>query len=88
MQRKDVINVLILINRAFYLRAYQIFNPRNAMYISRSNGMTNSNVLIQRDTLINANTIEELTSSLYSEEEKAKFASINSRNKEILLEAS
>jgi hypothetical protein len=33
-----------------------IFNPRNAMYISRIDGKLNSDLLVQRDTLINANT--------------------------------
>ena len=43
------------------------------MYISRSNGMTNSDVLVQRDTLINANTLEGLVSNSYSEEELAEL---------------
>ena len=41
------------------------------MYISRSNGMTNSDVLVQRDTLINANTLHHLSENGYTEEEKA-----------------
>lgn len=71
-----MLNILYILNREFYLRAYQIFNPRNAMYISRSNGMLNSDVLIQRDTLINANTLEGLSSNLYSDEEKDNIKKI------------
>ena len=39
------------------------------MYISRSNGMLNSDVLVQRDTLINSNTLVGLTRDLYTEVE-------------------
>lgn len=54
---------------AFFERAYQIFNPRNSMYISRSNGLLNPDILVQRDTLINSNTLVGLTKDLYTEEE-------------------
>ena len=46
------------------------------MYISRSNGMTNSDVLVQRDTLINANTLHHLAEKGYTEEEKAMLAKL------------
>ena len=72
----DVLNILSIISGAFFERAYQIFNPRNAMYISRSNGLTNSDVLVQRDTLINANTLHHLSEKGYTEEEKAMFAKL------------
>lgn len=39
------------------------------MYISRSNGMLNKDVLVQRDTLINSNTLVGLTKDLYTPEE-------------------
>ena len=39
------------------------------MYISRSNGMLNKDILVQRDTLINSNTLVGLTKDLYTEEE-------------------
>ena len=41
------------------------------MYISRSNGMTNSDVLVQRDTLINANTLHHLAEKGYTADELA-----------------
>lgn len=46
------------------------------MYISRSNGMLNNDVLVQRDTLINSNTLIGLTRDLYTEEELAELKSI------------
>ena len=73
----DVLNILHLINHAFYERAYQIFNPRNAMYISRSNGFLSKDVLVQRDTLINANTLESLTNKKYTKEEIEKFTQLS-----------
>ena len=69
----DVLNIFHIVSDAFFERAYQIFNPRNAMYISRSNGMLNSDVLVQRDTLINSNTLVGLTKDLYTEEELAEL---------------
>ena len=52
----DVINVLYIINNDFLERAEAVFNPRNAMYISRNDGKFNNAVNFQRDTIINANT--------------------------------
>jgi len=46
------------------------------MYISRSNGMLNAGVLVQRDTLINSNTLVGLTKGLYTEEELAELKKI------------
>ena len=79
----DVLNIMLLINQAFYIRAYQIFNPRNCMYISRSNGMCNKDVLPQRDTLINSNTIVGLVKDKYSQDDLkmiTKLLDINQTN--------
>lgn len=73
----DVLNILNIISDAFFIRAYQIFNPRNAMYISRSNGKCNSDVLVQRDTLINANTLTHLAGNDYTADEIAKIKALN-----------
>jgi len=72
----DVLNIFHITNQAFFERAYQIFNPRNSMYISRSNGMLNSGVLVQRDTLINSNTLVGLTKNMYTEEELMELRSV------------
>ncbi len=73
----DVLNILNIISEAFFIRAYQIFNPRNAMYISRSNGKCNSDVLVQRDTLINANTLTHLAGGDYTDSELARIKALN-----------
>ena len=53
----DVLNILCIINKAFFEGCYEIFNPRNNMYISHNNGLANQQVCVQRDTIINANTL-------------------------------
>ncbi len=72
----DVLNVLFLCNAQFIERAMQIFNPRNAMYISRSDGLFNKSVMVQRDTVINANTLVSLTKNDYSESDLAKMEAL------------
>ena len=60
-------------NQTFIRLAWEKFNPRNAMYISRDNGYFNANAYMQRDTLINANTLARLGRENYTQEEIAKF---------------
>lgn len=55
------------------------------MYISRSNGMLNKDVLVQRDTLINANTMEELVSDDYSDDEKQAIEDLTKRNNSMVV---
>ena len=56
----DALNILHIINNAFFVRAYEIYNPRNAMQISRNDGRFNDYVCIQRDTLLNVNQFSNL----------------------------
>ena len=72
----DELNVLHIINDAFFWRSYEIFNPRNNMYISKNDGMCNSQVLPQRDSIINLNTLIGLSRKYYTEEELAEIKSI------------
>ena len=60
-------------NQTFIRLAWEKFNPRNAMYISKDNGYFNANASMQRDTLINANTLARLGRENYTQEEIAKF---------------
>lgn len=60
-------------NQTFIRLAWEKFNPRNAMYISRDNGYFNANASMQRDTLINANTLARLGRENYTQEEITKF---------------
>ena len=77
----DVLNIFHIINKAFFERCYIVFNPRNAMYISRVDGKMNSDVLVQRDTLINANTFLHLGRHNYSNKNISKLEAIKEKQK-------
>lgn len=62
-----------------------MFNPRNAMYISRVDGKMNADVLVQRDTIINANTFLHLGRHNYSRENMDKINAIKARQKEYFI---
>ena len=78
----DVLNILHIINRAFFERCNIVFNPRNAMYISRIDGKLNSDLIVQRDTLINANTFLHLGRKNYTEEQLKAIKETKERQKE------
>lgn len=65
----DCLNILYLINKEFIRRAEVVFNPRNAMYISRNDGYFNNDVNHQRDTLINSNAMLQLSRDKYKAED-------------------
>ena len=75
----DVLNVMYIINKAFFERAFQLFNPRNAFYISRDDGLFNNLVNHQKDTLINANSMLLLGRHVYSSHDISNFERL--RNK-------
>lgn len=52
------------------------------MYISRIDGYLNSDLVVQRDTLINANTFVYLGRDRYNNEQLDKIAKIKARQKE------
>lgn len=76
----DALNVFHIINRAFFLRGNEVFNPRNSMYISKNDGMCNMQVLPQRDTLINANTIHNLSFQYYTKDELEEIRRVKEQN--------
>lgn len=69
----DVLNILLPINQTFIRLAWEKFNPRNTMYISRNDGYFNSDVSMQRDTLINANTLARCGRDSYTQEDIDNF---------------
>lgn len=77
----DVLNVMLIINDAFYQRTFEVFNPRNSMYISKNDGMFNNAVNHQRDTIINTHTLVKLSRKNYSEENLRKIYAIVNANK-------
>lgn len=74
-----MLNILLIINDDFYKRANQVFNPRNAMYISRNDGKFNNDVNHQRDTIINSNTMINLSRNIYTKEEVDNIRRIKSK---------
>lgn len=75
----DVLNALYIINRPFLERAYEIFNPRNAFYISRNDGLFNNLVNHKKDTLINANSLMLLGRHIYTPDDIANIKRIQSK---------
>lgn len=66
---KDTLNILLIINKEFEVAADYVFNPRNAMYISKNDGMFNNSYNHKRDTIINMNTLVQLSRQYYSPEQ-------------------
>ena len=62
----DSLNIMYLTNKQFIEVAESIFDPR-MMFISRNDGLCNSDLLPSRDILINANSLKSL--GRYNEEE-------------------
>ena len=77
----DVLNILYIINDAFYERTNDVFNPRNALYISKNDGMFNNAANHQRDTIINTQTLIKLSRKNYSQENIARILNIVNANK-------
>ena len=63
------VNILLIINKDFQTAAENVFNPRNAMYISKNDGMFNNSYNHKRDTIINMNTLAHLSRQYYSPEQ-------------------
>lgn len=72
----DVLNIMLIISDEFYLRSNQIFNPRNAMYISRNDGKFNNQVNHQKDTIINGNTLMRLGDEIYNDADRSDISRI------------
>lgn len=75
----DVLNIMHIINDVFLERTREVFNPRNAMYISRNDGMLNNSVLPQKDTLVNANTLNDMSLKKYTDKELEHIKAIKER---------
>lgn len=56
-----------------------IFNPRNAMYISRNDGKFEDDVNHQRDTIINSNTLVRLSRKNYSKQNMNNILAIKAK---------
>ena len=70
------LNILLVLNNEFLHAAERVFNPANAMIISKNDGLFDNNYNNQRDTLINANTLINLSRKYYTKEEIAEIRSL------------
>lgn len=68
----DCLNIWYLINKEFVHRCELVFNPRNSMYISKNDGLFDNDVNHCRDTLINANSLNNLADE-YTDDQLAKI---------------
>lgn len=75
----DVTNSLLIINKEFLELAFKTLNPKNSMMLSRNDGMYNTDTENQRDTIINADTMWNLSMNRYTPEELALIYNITDR---------
>lgn len=66
----DTLNILMLYNQDFIRVTDEVLNPVQ-MYISRNDGLCNSDMLPSRDILINANSLKSI--GRYSMDEIAQI---------------
>lgn len=76
-----MLNILLITNDDFYHRAYEVFNPRNAMYISRNDAKFNTAMSHQKDTIISAHTMMRIGRESYTPEELAKIKQVKEMNR-------
>ena len=69
----DTLNILLIINKDFETAANYVFNPRNAMYISKNDGMFNNSYNHKRDTIINMNTLVQLSRIYYTDDQISRI---------------
>lgn len=69
----DTLNILYIINKELFEHSFRVFNPRNCMYISKNDGLFNNDANHSKDTLINANTVIQLSRDKYSPEQLEKI---------------
>lgn len=80
----DVLNILLPINQTFIRLAWEKFNPRNVLYISRNDGYFNMDASMQRDTLINANTLARVGRETYTQEDIDNFNRLMEKKRELM----
>lgn len=65
----DTLNITLIINDEFLLNAAKLFNPRLSMQVSYNDGMFNSKMSLQTDTMICINSFAQLGINSITEEE-------------------
>lgn len=68
----DTLNLMLLINDELKGAANVVFNPRNAMHVSRNDGLMETFTNHKKDTMILTNALISMTSDRYSAEQRAQ----------------
>ena len=66
------LNLMLLINDELKGAANVVFNPRNAMHVSRNDGLMETFTNHKKDTMILTNALISMTSDRYSAEQRAQ----------------
>ena len=72
----DCMNILLLLNKEFIAACEEVFNPANALMISRNDGLFNNDVNHFKDTIVNLNSFLYMGRDAYSEEDIEYIKSI------------
>lgn len=76
----DCMNILLLLNKEFIAACEEVFNPANALMISRNDGLFSNDVNHFKDTIVNLNSFLHMGRDAYSEEEIEYIKSIRNSN--------
>lgn len=66
-------------NKKFWESAMEVFNPRNAMMISRNDGTFNNDMNIFKDMIINANGLINLGREFYTIQQKERIQALKTK---------
>ena len=69
----DCMNILKFLNEEFEERCALVFNPRNSMMVSHSDGKFNNETNIFKDEIININAFMYTARDAYSKKELANI---------------
>lgn len=62
----DTLNIMLLINNDLKEASNIVFNPRNAMHVSRNDGEMNSFLNLKKDVMILSNALISMTNDGYT----------------------
>ena len=65
----DTLNVILLINNDLKMAANMVFNPRNAMHISRNDGEMDTFFNLKKDVMVLSNTLLSMTNGGYTDKD-------------------
>ena len=75
----DCLNIIYVPNKKFWESAMEVFNPRNAMMISRNDGTFNNDMNIFKDMIINANGLINLGREYYTIQQKQRIQALKTK---------